>query len=156
MKTISFLIAVGLALLAGCSKKDKTFGVTADDPEMTAAIASARETLPQFWQVFAKPEHGETNFALKVKITDSNGVEHFWAVDIERRPDGKVMGTVNNDPDIVKNVKLGDRIEIPEANISDWLYVRDGKMVGNRTVRPLLKQMPPADAERIRKMLADP
>ncbi len=32
------------------------------------------------------------------------------------------MGTINNDPEMVKNVKLGDRITIPEADISDWLY----------------------------------
>src|SRR5262252_4413003 len=98
MKTTSFLVAVALVLLTACSKKDKTYDVAADDPEMTAAIASARATLPQFWQVYAKPEHGETNFSLKVKITDSNGVEHFWAVDIERRANGKIMGTINNDP----------------------------------------------------------
>jgi len=149
------LLGVSLSLLTACSKQDKVINVESDDPEMNAAITKARSTLLQFWQVFEKPEHGESDFSLKVKITDKKGTEHFWATDIKRR-DGKIMGTINNDPNIVSSVKLGDRIEIPEADISDWLYMRDGKMVGNSTLKPLLKQMPAAEAERLKKMMADP
>jgi uncharacterized protein YegJ (DUF2314 family) len=42
------------------------------------------------------------------------------------------------------------------ANISDWLYMRDGKMVGNETLRPLLKTMPADEAEKLRSMMASP
>lgn len=148
-------IAVLFSLLPACSKKDKVFNVEANDPEMIAAIAKARETLPQFWQVFDKRALGESDFSLKVKITDENGTEHFWATDIERR-DGKTLGTINNDPGIVASVKLGDRIDILDVDISDWLYIRDGKMVGNETLKPLLKSMPPAESERLKSMMANP
>ena len=153
--TVIALVVVLFSLLTACSKRDKVVNVESDDAEMVAAIAKARETLPQFWQVFDKKERGESDFALKVKITDTKGTEHFWATDIERR-DGKTMGTINNDPNTVASVKLGDRIEIPEADISDWLYMRDGKMVGNETLRPLLKKMPAAEAEKLKKMMASP
>jgi uncharacterized protein YegJ (DUF2314 family) len=149
------LIALLLALLPACSKKDPVIGVEDDDPAMTAAISEARATLPQFWQVFEKRERGETDFSLKVRITDKKGTEHFWATGIERR-DGKTMGTIDNDPNIVKSVKLGDRIQIPEQEITDWFYMRDGKMVGNRTIRPLFKQMPAEEVKRLKKMMADP
>lgn len=149
------LLAILLSLLTACSKRDKVVNVEDDDPEMVAAIAEARDTLPQFWQVFDKRERGESDFSLKVKISDKRGTEHFWATELERR-DGKTRGTINNDPNIVASVKLGDRIEIPEADISDWLYMRDGKMVGNETLRPLLKKMPEAEAEKLRKMMANP
>ncbi len=142
-------------MFTACSKRDKVVNVQDNDPEMVAAIAKARDTLPQFWQVFEKPERGESGFSLKVKITDKKGTEHFWATGIERR-DGKIRGTINNDPNIVASVKLGDRIEIPEADISDWLYVRGGKMVGNRTLVPLLKTMPEKEAAGYRKMMAEP
>jgi uncharacterized protein YegJ (DUF2314 family) len=56
----------------------------------------------------------------------------------------------------VRKVKLGQRIEIPEADISDWLYMRDGKMVGNGTVRPLFKHMPAAEVEEVKRMMAEP
>jgi uncharacterized protein YegJ (DUF2314 family) len=154
-RTALALVALLLALLPACSKKDKVISVEDDDPAMTAAISEARQALPQFWQVFEKREHGEKDFALKVKITDKKGTEHFWATNLERR-DGKTMGTINNDPDIVASVKLGDRIQIPEVDITDWLYIRGGKMVGNRTIKPLFKQMPAEEVKRLKQMMADP
>jgi uncharacterized protein YegJ (DUF2314 family) len=144
-----------LSLFAACSKRDKVINVEENDAEMVAAIAKARDTLPHFWQVYEKPARGETNFALKVKITDKQGTEHFWATDVERR-DGKIRGTINNDPNIVQSVKLGDRMEIPEADISDWLYMREGKMIGNQTVKPLFKQMPADEVKQLKAMMADP
>jgi uncharacterized protein YegJ (DUF2314 family) len=147
----------------GCSKpqppvdqsSDQTISVSDDDAIMNAAIAKARSTLPDFWQVFEKPQKSESNFALKVKITDGQEVEHFWAIDIERK-DGKILGTINNDPEMVHNVKTGQRITIGEADISDWLYMRDGKMVGNFTLRALFDKMPKNEVEKMKKILADP
>ena len=149
------LVGVLTTLFTACSRPDPVINVADDDPEMVAAIAKARGTLPQFWKTFDKPEHGEKDFALKVKITDQKGTEHFWAIDIERR-NGKIMATINNDPDVVATVKLGDRIPIPEADISDWMYMRDGKMVGNETLKPLFKSMPPKEVEQLKSIMADP
>ncbi len=142
------------ALIAGQSDRDQITSVDSDDPEMTAAIAKARADLPQFWEMFAHPEHGESEFALKVKITDSNGTEHFWVSELERK-DGKIKATINNDAVTVKSVKLVDRITIPEADISDWMYMRDGKMYGNGTLRPLFKKMPAAEVEKLKKIMAE-
>ena len=147
-----------MMFLTACRRsdsEDKVIDVAPDNPEMVAAIAKARATLPEFWKVFDKPDHGETEFSLKVKISDKGGTEYFWVIDLERK-DGKIFGAINNDPDYVKKVKLGDRIEIPQADISDWLYMRNGKMVGNETVRPLLKQMSADEAARLRSIMADP
>ncbi len=158
-RNLGLLAALLLSALTACSdhraSDDPTTAVAEGDPEMNAAIAKARESLPQFWEAFEKRAHGEDGFSLKVKITDRHGVEYFWVVDLERR-DGKLTGVINNDPDVVRKVKLGERIEIREADISDWLYARGGKMVGNQTLRPLLKNMKPAEAEGYRKMMTDP
>jgi uncharacterized protein YegJ (DUF2314 family) len=136
-------------------QRDGIINVERDDPEMTAAIAKARATLPQFWRVFDHPDHGERNFALKVAIRDGKQTEHFWANDLVRT-NGHTMGTINNDPNLVKNVKLGERIVIPEADISDWTYARDGKMIGNYTLRALFKKMSPDEVEAYKRMMADP
>ena len=152
------LLLMFLSLATACSKtpSGSNFStVSEDDPEMIAAIEKARETLPQFWQVFARPEHGETDFALKVRISDANGVEHFWLIALERK-DGKAFGTINNDPEIVANVNIGDRREIPEQDISDWLYIRDGRMHGNHTLKPLFKTMTAEDVKMYKSIMADP
>jgi uncharacterized protein YegJ (DUF2314 family) len=154
-QTALALIGVLLTLLTACSKRDKVVGIGDDDPEMVTAIAKARQTLPQFWQVFDKREHGESNFVLVVRITDKGHVEHFLATDFERR-DGKTMVTISNNPNIVASVKLGDRIEIPEADITDWSYMRDGKHVGMTTLKPRFKRLPAADVERVKQTMSDP
>lgn len=163
MKTkLLFILVCGLfvsPLLTSCSKhqseNDPTIGVSKDDAEMNAAIAKARSSLPDFWQIYDKPQHGETDFSLKVKITDGSEVEHFWTADIERK-DGKIYGIISNEPDLVHNVKMGQKITINEADISDWMYIRDGKMYGNYTLRALFKEMPKAEVEKYKQMLAEP
>jgi uncharacterized protein YegJ (DUF2314 family) len=157
---LSFLLAVHLAACGNDASSDAADGdgvisVSADDAEMNAAIAKARATLPDFWKAFDHPSSGDSDFALKVRIADGDAVEHFWLVDLERA-DGKVFGTLGNDPQFVTSVKIGDRLEIPEADISDWLFLRNGKMVGNQTIRPLLKRMPKDEADAYRSILAEP
>ena len=149
------LIAVLVTLLTACSKRDKDVGIGDDDPEIVAAIAKARQTLPQIWQVFDKREHGESNFVLVVRITDKGRIEHFSTTDFERR-DGKTMVTISNHPNIVASVKLGDRIEIPAADITDWSYMRDGKYVGMITMKPRFKHMPTDQVEAFKQVMTNP
>ncbi len=136
-------------------KPDGTIGVAADDPEMAAAITAARATLPQYWQVFEHREQGETDFSLKVKTSDTHGTEHFWAVDISRK-DGVVYGTIDNEPRLVTSAKPGGRVLVRSEDISDWGFIRNGRIHGKHTLRVLMKRMPPKEAEIYRKMLAEP
>jgi uncharacterized protein YegJ (DUF2314 family) len=144
-----------VALFTACAtKRDKGY-VEDSDPEMAAAIAKAQATLPQFWQTFDQRPHGESNFVLVVRITDKGRIEHFHTTDFERR-DGKTMVTVSHQPKIVASVKLGDRIEIPAADITDWSYMRDGKYVGMVTMKPRFKHMPAATVEAFKQVMTDP
>ena len=151
------LAAVLVPLLTSCSKRDKAVGIGDDDPKMAAAIAKAQAALPQFWQVFDKREHGESNFVLVVRITDKGRIEHFFTTAFERR-DAKTMVTISSAPKIVASVKLGDRIEIPAADITDWQYMRDGKYVGMSMFKVQLKHMHmPADqVKQLKEVMADP
>jgi len=152
---VSFLLTLFVSCSRDGRRHDQTVGVRPEDPEMVAAIAKARSLLPEFWRIYDHPEHGETDFCLKVKLAHKDQVEHFWVSDLERA-NGTVFGKINNDPEFVKTVKLGQRIQIIEADISDWLYMRDRKMHGNYTARALFKQMSPKEVETYKKMLADP
>ena len=73
-----------------------------------------------------------------------------------RREDSKIYGRIDNHPIAATSIKLGDQIEVPEGNIIDWQYMRDGKKVGHFTVRALFRYMPDAQVERIKSTLADP
>ena len=151
------LVTAALMLASPLSAQDSSFiTVPKIDEEMVLAKAKARETLPLFWAKFANPAPNENGFVLKVALPHGNGsTEHIWTRNVEMK-DGKIFATINNVPRHVKNVRLGDRIEVKEEQISDWLYLRDGKIVGNYTLKPVLKRMPPADAAKYRATLAEP
>lgn len=138
--------------------KDKTVIYKSGDPEMTAAIEQARKTLPDFWNMFAAPEPDVGQFSLKVAIRDEaqNITEHFWLGELKPQDDGRVEGTINNMPNHVKSVSHGQRYTFATEQISDWMFYRRGKIVGGHTIRPMLKRLPQARAEQIRRMLESP
>ncbi len=154
--TLALLLALVGIVAASAQDRPGYTQVPSDDPEMTEAKSKARATLVEFWSKLANPGPGEGGFALKVALPiNATDREHIWAINIERK-NGKIFGVISNEPVDLKTIKRGQRIEIAENEISDWTYRRDGKIVGNFTMRPLLKRMPAKDAERYRAMLADP
>lgn len=156
-----FAIVVAATGVVSCrsaspqGQNDPVYNVSAQDGEMNAAIASARSTLPEFYKHFQAPGAGETGFNLKLKVTDGDAVEHLWLGDLQGAP-GKMTGVVGNDVERVTTVKAGQRIPIPEADISDWMYLRNDKIVGNRTALVLIKQMSPEDAKEAKSHFEDP
>ncbi len=124
-----------------------------DEKEMEAAIAKARGEVDTFLAELSNPK-GEDH-AVKAPISDGETTEHFWLTDVTFR-DGQFEGTVNNEPGMVKNVRIGQKWTLAKSEISDWMYMRDGKMHGNYTMRPLLKTLPTEEAEYYRSILANP
>ena len=155
MKTITTFVVVFLILMCcSCSRKPETLVEGGyDEQEMDAAIARARKEVDSFIAELSK--RNGTDFAVKVPIEDNEEVEHFWLTDIVYR-DEKFHGVIGNEPGVVTNVKMGQKWSVKKSEISDWMFMRDGKMHGNYTVRPLLKTMPEEEAAGIRSMLANP
>ncbi len=156
--TIAALIAITLFVLfrvVSSLPTDRVIQVDPGDPEMNAAMAEAKKSLPTFWKIYENPENGETDFSIKVRLSSPEGTEHFWCIHIKRDAAG-IRCTIDNDPDRVDTVQAGREITVRPEQITDWFYLKDGKMYGNYTVRPLLKRMDPRSAEEIRVMLADP
>ena len=70
--------------------------------------------------------------------------------------DGSFEGLIGNDPGIVTNVKFGQKWTLKKLEISDWMFMRDDKMHGNYTMRPLLKTMKKEEAQKWRSRFAEP
>ncbi len=133
----------------------KSLLISSDDPPMKAAIAKARASLPEFWSKLEKPAANETEFAVKVAIADGDIIEPVWLTRITRA-DGKLEGTISNVPNTVKNVKAGQRYVFTENRISDWQFKRNGKLVGNETMRTLLPKLPTEQAAAYRSLYETP
>src|ERR1700742_2392444 len=131
--------------------------VSSVDPEMAAAIAKARATLPLFWVSYEAPRPSERGHSVKVCFaTSGTNAEHIWMMDIRRLPGGGFSGRLANDPCRLAGKREGDLAQFSEAHITDWMFMRNDKIVGCETTRPLLKSMSKAEADGFRAMLETP
>ena len=156
MKHLLLLFLVGFCCW-GCGKggdqPDTLIDSGYDEQEMETAIARARKEVDRFITELSQPT-GE-NHAVKVPITDSGETEHFWLINVSYR-NGQFEGEINNEPGIVTNVRMGEKRKVNKADISDWMFMRGGKLYGNYTMRPLLTTMPKEEADKYRSMFAEP
>jgi uncharacterized protein YegJ (DUF2314 family) len=132
-----------LVLIAGCGKKpsaDKVTYVAENDPKMNAAIDKARASVNTFTQALKAPKPTQSAFSVKMPFTDGKHTEHMWLTSVTF--DGqKFHGTLNNDPEMVSNVKIGAKVSVESSKISDWMFVENGKLVGGYTLRVLRASM---------------
>ena len=119
---------------------------------MNAAFAKARSETDAFIKIMQSGT--PSSCSVKIGVSDHGSVEYFW-LDKLTYNNGVFSGTIDNDPELVKNVKMGQKIDVKKEEIFDWLYMKDGKMYGNYTVRVLLPKMSKEDADKMRAMMAD-
>ena len=140
-----------ISTLFSCGQVSKTerqgepdiYNVGGDDPEMNKAIARSRETFNDFLSAFSSKKDTQSAYSVKMPFPTENGDEHIWLVDIELN-DGKMFGYVDNVPDQVSSVQLGDKIEIDSNKISDWFYIENNRL-RRLTIRILRDRMPPEE-----------
>ena len=133
-----FLSLFALCGLIGCANDsdDPVVMVAEDDAAMNAAIQKAKQTVSQIIDALSNPQPGQSEFAVKVGVEDDGGVEHMWVGNI-RYEDGSFIGTLNNEPRMVTSVTFGQPMTVSESEISDWMYVDNGKLIGGYTIRAL-------------------
>jgi uncharacterized protein YegJ (DUF2314 family) len=144
----------GFGTVSSGVAEDKVISVADDDKDMNNDILRARSSLPAFWDKFAKPESDEAGFAVKLWITDGKNTEHFWCGQLKGDAT-KASCAIDNEPQTVFTVKAGQRVKIDPAQISDWMYQKNGKIKGGQTIRALLPKLPEAEAAQYRAMLAE-
>lgn len=113
-----------------------------DDEEMNQAIRLARETLGEFYGKFDRDKNKkDLYFSIKMAFdTNDSGIEHIWLSNIQKKK-GKLFGEVGNEPNDVSNLSLGQRVEIDENRISDWMIIENNKLIGGHTIRAIRNRM---------------
>ena len=131
--------------------------LSSGNAEMNAAIAKGRATLPAFWASYDTPKPSETGHSLKVRFPNPrNNGEHIWMADVKKTADDGYSGRFANAPRDLPGKKAGEVALFKETDISDWMFMRNGKIVGGETIKPLLKAMPKADADALRARMETP
>lgn len=130
-------------------EQERIVNVEASDPQMNAAKARAIAELPDFYRHLARPGAGEDRFMIKFDIAPGDAVEYVWANDLDRSTT-PMTGTLLSRP-VQTDDQPGARISIAEADIIDWLYIRNGVAQGAYTQRVLLDRMPSDEAAALRE-----
>lgn len=134
---------VALTLLLGCGgERTDIVQVADDDPVMTKAIADARASVSDFIAVLESPQPGRQGMAVKVKFEEGDVSEHIWLSQVTHA-DGVFTGTIDNVPEGISSVAYGDRHEVPAEEVTDWMYLENGKLKGGYTIRALIELTPP-------------
>jgi uncharacterized protein YegJ (DUF2314 family) len=132
------------------AERDEIAIVANDDPAMAAAIRKARATLGDFLTIAAAPKPTMENFAVKIAVHDGDQSEYFW-IDPFTNDNGRFSGEINNKPEMVHTVKMGQLIAFGRDEIVDWMYTDGGKMKGNYTACAMLKSAPKKEAEEFKQ-----
>lgn len=129
--------------------EEKIFYVQDEDPNMQEAFQKARSTFKYFWRElswdFNRVVPALDLAFVKVachqkKLFKAPVSEYMWISDIDF--DGiTVKGILDNEPDILTNIKVGDTIEVPLSEICDWMFSIHGKVYGGFTIQVIRTMM---------------
>jgi uncharacterized protein YegJ (DUF2314 family) len=101
---------------------------------MHGAVIQARKTVGQFIAALQHPAPGQTDFEIKKPFIQNGQIEHIWLSDVQVTGH-RLQARVDNQPRKIQGLKLGQVVSVDPKEISDWLYIDHGKLVGGYTVR---------------------
>jgi uncharacterized protein YegJ (DUF2314 family) len=127
------------------SADDPVYRFDDDDADMNAAIKEAKASLSTFVAALKRPAPAQSYFAVKKPYpVRDGGDEHIWISNVSL--DGSnFRGTVDNDPAGKVDVKIGDTVTVAPHEISDWMIIDDGRLIGGYTIRVFRDRLPPGE-----------
>jgi uncharacterized protein YegJ (DUF2314 family) len=143
------LLLLCAILLVSCAKPPEPPQVTVmpvyqDDREIVRIAEDARNTLPVFFRYLTGAGAGKDCYVKYPFMADEDsGVdrEQVWLTGIQFS-NGRYFGVLASAPRHLGNMKKGDRVTFDMDTITDWMYVRGGKITGGESIKYLLEKIP--------------
>ena len=146
IRTAIFLVITSLVLISCSGQTTKTNDpivyAKSEDSELEKAKQDAIFNLDYFIKSFqSKSNDTIIQYSVKMDFTDSGEHEHMWIL-VNKFENGEFNGYLGNEPEIVKNVKIGQQIKIDKNLIEDWLIMdtRTGKWEGGYSIKVLMNR----------------
>jgi len=118
---------------------DPVITIASDDPEMQAAVQTARDRWPEFVAAFEQRSDGQ-HFAMKARFNEADVVEFMW-ITVTAIEGEFILGVLDSDPADVESLQSGDRVQVALEDLNDWMFLSGGEEpVGGFTVAVLTKR----------------
>jgi len=148
-RSIKFAILMCAIIFFACEKRQTeesdTMQLDRGDAALLRIAEDAQRTLPVFFKQLTRPEAEEHSFCVKYPfITDEGsgiGTEQMWITGIYFK-NGLYHGTLAGAPLYVSGLKKGGAVTFNTGLITDWMYVRSGKIAGGYSIKYLLEKIP--------------
>jgi uncharacterized protein YegJ (DUF2314 family) len=153
------ILLFSAALLFSCEKKapippaiprDPAQALSQSDGTLGEIRRRALAELPLFIRKLQNPAPGEGNFMVKYPFPADEGSgfrhEEIWLGEL-RFVDGRYSGVLINQPYHVSSCRAGDRVVFSINDISDWMYLQDGRIAGGLSVKYLIEGIPELDRD---------
>jgi len=120
------------------------------DPILDEIAFEARGAISVFIRHMRNPQKGEEQFRIKYPFQADSGSgidkEYLWLSDVTFKH-GKYSALVANRPYYTSGLEPGDEVFIMMDDIADWMFLRDGKIIGGRSIKYLIEKIPPIDRD---------
>jgi uncharacterized protein YegJ (DUF2314 family) len=156
-RTFVLLLGLLLPVVAFAQQGDPVTGFAEDDPEMTAAVAQAGQTLPLFLKNATDADgFGVAGTSVKVAFpATGGGSEVIWVGPFRWDGDQNLAGLLANQPNFMGGLNAGDPVDFTVDMVRDWaLQTSDGMLSGHYTTRVILPRLDPAQAAQLSAMLS--
>ncbi|WP_025126085.1 DUF2314 domain-containing protein [Myroides odoratimimus] len=131
-------------------KENPIFYAKGDDPILIEAYKKAQDTFKYFWRELSWEYRRivpafdmvsvKVAFTQEVEGEEEPVVEHMWIGDVDF--DGDIIyGELLNQPNILTNIEEGEQIGVTLDQISDWMFISQGKSFGGFTVQAMRSVM---------------
>ncbi|MBD9416734.1 DUF2314 domain-containing protein [Pseudomonas sp. PDM16] len=120
---------------------DGVFEFDSEDQRIQFAIEEAQSTLKAFFDAYLNPKPNQEAFLLKVQFEIDGEIEHIWMADID--PSAfPLHGTIANEPEL-PGLSFMQRVTFHPSQVTDWMYVEDGFLVGGYTTQVIRSGLTP-------------
>ena len=100
------------------------------------------DTIPEFRALLRLPGEANALVAVKTRLTDGDQAALVWLMLIKPTSRG-FLASVFEIPPSFTTVQIGDKFEVPDAELSDWMYNMGGILHGGFSLRGQREQLPP-------------
>ncbi len=111
---------------------------------MNQAEIDARQSLKSFRAALGAKKSEDQSFQIKKAFVDGSHVEQLWLGHLSF--DGHVFhGFINNRPIDIKNFHFGQEVVVEPSEVIDWIFVKEGILIGGYTTRVLYARLSAED-----------